>query len=219
MNYTPNYNLKKPAGSDYVDVQDLNDNMDTLDANLFATATLADETATTVANLTTYIPIAEQIIMSAGKYADVPLTAVNWETWTEVVVFLKLPSNFPTAEFWIFLNDLTGPDSAEGHNLEALKQLWTVGGWDDHVGEITSLVTSKYGQSPPSFIPTGHWYRIRMFPCKDPTAKFLCRAESIGSSLGGSDIVTFANTTKLRIGHHYNQTNMQGIEIKIMGVK
>lgn len=217
MNYTPNYNLKKPAGSDYVDVQDLNDNMDIIDANLFATATLADETATTVANLTTYIPIAEQIIMSAGKYADVPLTAVDWSKWTEVVVFLKLPSTFPTGAFWIFLNDLVGPDS-EGHNLESLQQMWC-GGWDDRVGEMSFTITGRYTQTPPSFNQTGSWYRIRMFPCKDPTAKFICQAESIGSSLGGSFTVTFANTTKIRIGHHYNPTNMQGIEIKIMGVK
>lgn len=219
MNYTPNYNLKKPAGSDYVDVQDLNDNMDILDANLFATAILAGETATTVANLTTYIPIAEQIITSAGKYADVPLTAVNWETWTEVVVFLKLPSTFPTVGFWIFLNDLVGPETAEGHNLEALQQMWTADGWDDHIGEMTFGITGRYGQVHPSFIQTGSWYRIRMFPCKDPTAKFICRAESIGSSLGGSFTVTFTNTTKIRIGHHTNGTNMQGVEIKIMGVK
>ena len=31
MNYTPNLNLKKPAGTDPVLIDDLNDNMDILD--------------------------------------------------------------------------------------------------------------------------------------------------------------------------------------------
>ena len=34
MKYTPNYNLKKPDGSDEVDIQDLNGNMDILDAEV-----------------------------------------------------------------------------------------------------------------------------------------------------------------------------------------
>jgi len=32
--YTTNYNLKKPAASDYVSVGDINDNMDTLDTTI-----------------------------------------------------------------------------------------------------------------------------------------------------------------------------------------
>ena len=32
--YTPNYNLKKPAGTDVVDIDDLNGNMDIVDTQL-----------------------------------------------------------------------------------------------------------------------------------------------------------------------------------------
>ena len=44
MTYTDNYNLKKPGQLDYVDVDDLNDNADAIDAALQANATaISDE--------------------------------------------------------------------------------------------------------------------------------------------------------------------------------
>lgn len=39
MNYTENYNLKKPAQADFVNVDDLNDNADVIDAAMLANAT------------------------------------------------------------------------------------------------------------------------------------------------------------------------------------
>lgn len=37
-NFTPNYNLKKPLGSEYFDVEDQNGNMDLIDTALKETA-------------------------------------------------------------------------------------------------------------------------------------------------------------------------------------
>lgn len=36
MNYTTNYNLKKPVGSDVINVEDFNDNADSIDAAILA---------------------------------------------------------------------------------------------------------------------------------------------------------------------------------------
>ena len=44
--YTSNYNLKKPDGTDYADIQDINGNMDTLDAALMRYATCSTAAAT-----------------------------------------------------------------------------------------------------------------------------------------------------------------------------
>lgn len=47
MQYSTNYNLKKPAYTDFADIQDINDNMDTIDAQLAApTGDSADSTTT-----------------------------------------------------------------------------------------------------------------------------------------------------------------------------
>lgn len=47
MNYTTNYNLKKPAGSDVINVQDLNDNADLIDS------AIKDAESSGIAKLTT----------------------------------------------------------------------------------------------------------------------------------------------------------------------
>ena len=48
MTYTENYHLKKPDGDDFIDVADLNDNMDTIDAQLKAQAQKAEGDGTKV---------------------------------------------------------------------------------------------------------------------------------------------------------------------------
>lgn len=49
MTYTENYNLKKPDYIDWADVGDLNDNADTIDAQLKANATAISTEATRAA--------------------------------------------------------------------------------------------------------------------------------------------------------------------------
>ena len=46
MTYTENYNLKKPAQADFVNVDDLNDNADVIDAAMLANATAISEEIT-----------------------------------------------------------------------------------------------------------------------------------------------------------------------------
>jgi tRNA C32,U32 (ribose-2'-O)-methylase TrmJ len=45
MQYTPNYNLKKPDYTNFADVMELNDNMDTLDTVIKDITTASDVTA------------------------------------------------------------------------------------------------------------------------------------------------------------------------------
>ena len=51
MNYTENYNLKKPEQADFVDVDDLNDNADTIDSKLKANADAASAAQEDINNM------------------------------------------------------------------------------------------------------------------------------------------------------------------------
>lgn len=57
MQYTTNYNLKKPEGTDLYNIGNENDNMDALDAAL-AKAHSTDDTASSTINDSDYVPLA-----------------------------------------------------------------------------------------------------------------------------------------------------------------
>ena len=62
MQLTPNYNLKKPEGTDPVDIQDFNDNADAIDAALKKKAEssggdISEMTVKTLDNITTDFPV------------------------------------------------------------------------------------------------------------------------------------------------------------------
>lgn len=73
--YTTNYNLKKPAATDFVDVQDLNDNADKIDATLKAKADLTDGKvpAAQIPSLS-YVPTTRKVNGKALS-ADITLSA------------------------------------------------------------------------------------------------------------------------------------------------
>lgn len=48
MTYTENYHLKKPDGEDFIDIEDLNQNMEAIDAQLKAQAQKAEGDGTKV---------------------------------------------------------------------------------------------------------------------------------------------------------------------------
>lgn len=64
MRLTPNYNLKKPEGTDQVDIQDFNDNADLIDAALKKKAEssggdISEMTVKTLDTITTNFPVPE----------------------------------------------------------------------------------------------------------------------------------------------------------------
>ena len=64
MQLTPNYNLKKPEGTDPVDIQDFNDNADLIDAALKKKAEssggdISEMTVKTLDDITTEFPVPE----------------------------------------------------------------------------------------------------------------------------------------------------------------
>ena len=61
--YTPNYNLKKPASTDFVDIEDLNGNADIIDETLAAKADLDEDGKVPTSQLPSqgnYIPVSEK---------------------------------------------------------------------------------------------------------------------------------------------------------------
>ena len=95
MNYTPNLNLKKPAGTDPVLIGDLNDNMDILDQHAETRATLDELGHVNHAVLTTTLDTAWQ-----GSEAPYTKTqAVNGLLATDTpIVDVVMSGTFATDE-------------------------------------------------------------------------------------------------------------------------
>lgn len=79
--YTPNYNLKKPASTDFVDIEDLNGNADIIDETLAAKADLDEDGKVPTSQLPSqgnYIPTSEKGaangVATLDSNGDVPIT-------------------------------------------------------------------------------------------------------------------------------------------------
>ena len=88
MQLTPNYNLKKPEGTDPVDIQDFNDNADLIDAALKKKAEssggdISEMTVKTLDNITTDFPVpvaGEKPKTFLGKVKKFFEDTKNWMT-------------------------------------------------------------------------------------------------------------------------------------------
>ncbi|MCH1953691.1 hypothetical protein MCJ35_31370 [Enterocloster sp. OA13] len=88
MQLTPNYNLKKPEGTDPVDIQDFNDNADVVDAALKKKAEssggdISEMTVKTLDNITTDFPVpvaGEKPKTCLGKVKKFFEDTKNWMT-------------------------------------------------------------------------------------------------------------------------------------------
>ena len=88
MQLTPNYNLKKPEGTDPVDIQDFNDNADVVDAALKKKAEssggdISEMTVKTLDNITTDFPVpvaGEKPKTFLGKVKKFFEDTKNWMT-------------------------------------------------------------------------------------------------------------------------------------------
>ena len=76
MDYTTNYNLKKPAYTDFSDVADLNDNMDIVDATL-ASKGRVDQVCGKSTRIVDLLPADVKIVYSRTE----PTTPVEGMIW------------------------------------------------------------------------------------------------------------------------------------------
>jgi|GEM_PF-4605315 len=72
--YTPNLNLKKPAGTDNVNIADINTNMDTIDANIH---TILSGTCATAAATAAKVVVLSGFVLEANEILEVVFANVN----------------------------------------------------------------------------------------------------------------------------------------------
>ena len=92
--YTPNYNLKKPAGTDVVDIDDLNGNMDIVDTQL---ASLNSNLQSLIVDETQFLVydasgISGAISAPSGLTGYLPFLAVPMESTATDAYILTSPS-------------------------------------------------------------------------------------------------------------------------------
>lgn len=101
MQLTPNYNLKKPEGTDPVDIQDFNDNADLIDAALKKKAEssggdMSGMTVKTLDDITTEFPVpeaGESTKTFLGKVKKFFIDTKNWMGRCGEVVQVTLPAS------------------------------------------------------------------------------------------------------------------------------
>ena len=107
MTNTQYYSLRKPAGTDYVDVGDINFNSDkidellhTIDEALAANDALTQELEERLNNLRCYKLISSQTAPS-GDTVAVDVSGINWNKWQQVIVTVD---NCPIVDVVLKLN-------------------------------------------------------------------------------------------------------------------
>lgn len=77
MTYTENYHLKKPDGEDFIDIEDLNQNMEAIDAQLKAQAQKAEGDGTKVQEV--QAALGQKADLKNGKVPEGQLPAMNYD--------------------------------------------------------------------------------------------------------------------------------------------
>lgn len=135
--YTSNYNLKKPDGTDYVNIQDINGNMDIIDEKLKAAESRSalDELANNTGNVT---------IQGAGANS---VNAVNLcqknTAYSDMIQTLEMNSmNGPPGRlFRMLIKQGNNPNGTEGTDYGGLR-LFT--NWTQKSGSLEPLINNAY---------------------------------------------------------------------------
>ena len=218
MNYTTNYNLNLPEASDYINVQELDDNFTTLDSALYAVDQLATTTSGNLAALTTFVPISQQTIASSGE-VDVTLSGVSWGDWREVVIWVEGVTGSSTNDSIVVgLNA-----SYNGGGIAAAQYCWyyvpTSGGSVIRSGAAGSASLHLNMDAGGSGIYSkGGVTRITLFPSKTANSYVRVKVDGpVNSSDGGSNTVTYANLSKIVLNGG-TAPDYTGATIRVMGV-
>ena len=91
MTYTENYHLKKPDGEDFIDIEDLNQNMEAIDAQLKAQAQKAEGDGTKV----------QEVQAALGQKADLKNGKVPAEQLPEMDYIASADRGAPGGEMGV----------------------------------------------------------------------------------------------------------------------
>lgn len=230
MTNTQYYSLRKPAGTDYVDVGDINYNSDkidellhTIDEALAANDALTQELKERLNNLRCYKLISSQTAPS-GDTVALDVSGINWNKWQQVIVTVD---NCPIFDVVLKLNSTSadnGQWSITPHAVDAP---------DTGYSRVSSnfcgiLCTRAIGvhAGPDLVTLTGKTNgRFVLSPSQYPNNYVRVTSESTVLGRGGSATLRYVDLNTLYIhaiqdtsGGTIHTGNLQGAVIRVWGV-
>jgi len=136
MKYTGNFNLKKPEGNDTIDINDLNDNFDTIDKELAKIPTKYAPAGFGLGTIGTRLAEGTDLntIINNGWYDVVnPLNGVSGLTWHKLLVIASGDVNYVTQLAFSMI------DGNEMYIRNKIAGTWS--GWSK-IAKITDIPTS-----------------------------------------------------------------------------
>lgn len=230
MTNTQYYSLRKPAGTDYVDVGDINYNSDkidellhTIDEALAANDALTQELEERLNNLRCYKLISSQTAPS-GDTVAVDVSGINWNKWQQVIVTVD---NCPIFDVMLKLNSTSaknGQWSVTPTVSDAADQGFS-GHSDLCCGRLYSKVPWVPGLPSPVTLTGKTNGRFVFSPNQTPNNYVRVTTESTAIGRGGSGSLRYVDLNTLYLyapGEMSVGTltpgNLQGAVIRVWGV-
>lgn len=230
MTNTQYYSLRKPAGTDYVDVGDINYNSDkiddllhTIDEALAANDALTQELEERLDNLRCYKLISSQTAPS-GDTVAVDVSGIDWTKWQQVIVtvdncpiwdvVLKLNSTSAANGQWSITQDMSGEASGAFCRFSSVfcGMLASKIPWHPQVTAPVTLTGKTNG-------------RFVLSPNQTPNNYVRVTSESTTLGRGGSGSLRYVDLNTLYLyapgdtsGGTLVTGNLQGAVIRVWGV-
>lgn len=230
MTNTQYYSLRKPAGTDYVDVGDINYNSDkidellhTIDEALAANDALTQELEERLNNLRCYKLISSQTAPS-GDTVAVDVSGINWNKWQQVIVTVD---NCPIWDVILKLNS-TSSDNGQWLMIPAGADAPDAGFTyfsSDSCGRLLSVVPWAHGLPTPVTLTGKTNGRFVFSPNQTPNNYVRVTSESTAIGRGGSGSLRYVDLNTLYLyapgdtsGGTLIPGNLQGAVIRVWGV-
>lgn len=230
MTQTQYYSLRKPAGTDYVDVGDINYNSDkidellhTIDEALAANDALTQELEERLNNLRCYKLISSQTAPS-GDTVAVDVSGINWTKWQQVIVTVD---NCPIVDVVLKLNS-TSSDNGQWLVIPSASDSPSAGFAyfsSDSCGRLLSVVPWEHALPTPVTLTGKTNGRFILSPNQYPNNTVRVTSESTAIGRGGSGSLRYVDLTTLYLyaiasveGGTITPGNLNGAVIRVWGV-
>ena len=225
MTNTQYYSLRKPAGTDYVDVGDINYNSDkiddllhTIDEALAANDALTQELEERLDNLRCYKLISSQTAPS-GDTVAVDVSGIDWTKWQQVIVTVD---NCPIWDVVLKLNST----SAENGQWLALQSSDVGPGFTSgYCGRLLSTIPWASAMPVPFVLTGKNNGRFVFSPNQTPNNYVRVTSESTALGRGGSATLRYVDLTTLYLyapqdtsGGTIQYGDLNGAVIRVWGV-
>lgn len=228
---TQYYSLRKPAGTDYVDVGDINYNSDkidellhTIDEALAANDALTQELEERLNNLRCYKLISSQTAPS-GDTVAVDVSGINWTKWQQVIVTVD---NLP---IWKIIELRLNSTSAENGQWCVIPGSANTSDFGystiyyGRCGVLSGEVPHLLNMDPPFTLTGKNNGRFVFSPNQTPNNYVRVNCESTVNGKGGSATLRYVDLNTLYIHAIQDQSggtihygDLNGAVIRVWGV-